>query len=126
MAREWDERRETQIAVTIASLVGVERPMDSQMISQRLNGSRPGLGELSEEERDRMRTVQGLNETDVLVLHSVEALRRDGIVIARALESNEWPYVLRYEDIALTLNGRNWISTLRQLSALQEPEGQKR
>jgi len=114
LGRGWNEKRETRIAVAISDLGDKGHKVDSQTISKRLRSCRPDLGELSEHDRTQVSKVSGISETEVLVLHGLEALKLDGIITAVTREIGEWPHIASYDRIALTGNGRIWVQILRR------------
>jgi hypothetical protein len=114
LSRGWNEKRETQIAVAISDLGDKGYKVDSQTISRRLRSCRSDLGELSEHDRTQMSKVSGISDTEVLVLHGLEALKLDGIITAVTRAINDWPHIARYDRIALTGNGRIWVQMLQR------------
>jgi hypothetical protein len=114
LSRGWNEKRETQITVAISDLGDKGYRVDSQTISTRLRNCRPALGELSEYDRTQMSKGSGMSETEVLVLHGLEALKQDGIITAVTHEIDAWPHIASYDRIALTGHGRIWVRMLRR------------
>jgi hypothetical protein len=114
LGRGWNEKRETQIAVAISDLGDRSHKVDSEAISKRLGSCQSDLGELSEHDRAQISNVSGISETEVLVLHGLEALKMDGIITAVAREIDQWPHIAGYDCIALTGNGLSWVQMLRR------------